>query len=374
MKFAKGYRLLAGLAGPRIRAVNGCGGAFAADGPLRKDTLRLLRNGRCLGAAVCLFGRTGITGTLFAGSGGESGPVIPGMYFRLASVTKMVTAAVAAGLAADGIADPDRDIGDYLGVRVRAPGFDDTPVTLAMLLNHTASVRDSDLLFRAEKGLPLEAALKEMRFTGARPGEAFAYSNEGAALAGAVLEAASGKDLDTLLEEEFGPCGTYFPSRLPADTALSDAVRILPRRTTAWSGAAHARETPEKTGADPRRHYGRAHGSLCMKSEALAKVTWRIMTEDRYGAMRRPAVPFGERDPRITEGSGMFIVRGDQVPGGEALGHQGLAYGAAHGVFYRPDTQKGFVLLTSGCSLARRYVLTDLNLAAMAFFLGDEKT
>ena len=57
----------------------------------------------------------------------------------------------AAGLAADGTVDPDRDIGEYLGVRFRAPGFADTPVTLAMLLNHTATVRDSDLLFRAEK-------------------------------------------------------------------------------------------------------------------------------------------------------------------------------------------------------------------------------
>ena len=374
MKFAKGYRLLAALAGPRIRSANGCGGVFAADGALRKDTLRLLRDGRCLGAAVCLFDRTGITGTLFAGSGGKSGPVLPGMYFRLASVSKMVTAAVAAGLAADGTVDPDRDIGEYLGVRFRAPGFADTPVTLAMLLNHTASVRDSDLLFRAEKGLPLEAALKEMRFTGAVPGEAFTYSNEGAALAGAVLEAASGKDLDTLLEAEFGPCGTYFPSRLPPDALLSDAVRILPRRTAGYSGAAHVREEMEKTGADPRRHYGRAHGSLCMKSETLAEVTGRIMTGERYAVMRRPAVPFGERDPRITEGSGMFIVRGKDVPGGEALGHQGLAYGAAHGVFYRPDTGKGFVLLTSGCSLARRFVLTDLNLAAMAFFLGDGKS
>lgn len=373
MRHVRAYRFLISVSGPRLREVNACDGVFAGDGRLRKDTLRLLRAGRCLGAAVCLFDREGLLGTLYAGSGGQSGPVLPGTWFRLASVSKMLTASLAVGLAADGRLRLEEDIGACLGHRIRAAGFPDTPLTLDMLLCHTAAVRDTDLLSLAEKGKPLEEALRAMRFTGKEPGTAFAYSNEGAALAGAVLEAATGEDLDTLFEREWGVPGTYFPSRLPAGTPLCDAVRLLPKRRTAYSGRARVEAAAEKPGADPERHYGRAHGSLCMKITDLAEAVRRLMTLDRYSAMRVPSVPFGARDPSITEGKGLFIVEGEDIPGGRVLGHQGLAYGAAHGAFYRPDTGKGFVLLTSGCSLAREYVLTDLNRAAIKMFLEEPK-
>ncbi len=347
--------------------INSAGGVFAADAEKRRTALRMLRKHRTLGAALCLFDASGITGTLTFGTAGGGRDVLPGTFFRTASVSKMVTGALAAGLAASGALDEDRDVQEYLGVPFRAPDWPHVPVTAGMLLSHTASVRDGEVLFHPE--YTLAEAAGRMAFTGKEPGKAFEYSNEGAALLGAVLEKAAGADLDRILSAEFGLEGTYFPCRLPKEKHLSDAVRILPTRRTMFSGR------PEDRGAVPERdgtggHWNRAHGGLCMRAEDLAEIARRLMTDERYRSMRREVIPMGERDPMITEGRGMFILRYPECGGRVLYGHQGLAYGAAHGVFFDPEAGRGAVILTSGCSLSREHVLTDLNRDVIGTFIA----
>src|SRR5947209_18657054 len=63
---------------------------------------------------------------------------------RVASVSKMVTAIGVMKLVDEGRLNLDRDVSDYLGWRLRNPSFPDRPITLAMLLAHTSSVREHD--------------------------------------------------------------------------------------------------------------------------------------------------------------------------------------------------------------------------------------
>jgi CubicO group peptidase (beta-lactamase class C family) len=63
---------------------------------------------------------------------------------RVASITKLVVALGVMRMVEAGALDLDRDASDYLGWRLRNPGFPDAKVTLRMLLSHTAGVRDAN--------------------------------------------------------------------------------------------------------------------------------------------------------------------------------------------------------------------------------------
>ena len=365
MKYLSAYRALAAALGPRAKE-NTVSGVFAKDERLRRESLAMLRRARVVGASLCVFDRDGVAGEMQVGFARGADPVLPGTNFRTASVSKMVTGAIAAALAAQGKLDLDMDAGGLLGIG--APKYPNDRITLRMLLSHTSSIRDTSLLERAAEGMTLSNAAKRVAYTGDRPGERFCYSNEGAALVGALLETVTGKDLDELYHDTFHLPGTYFPNRLEKDV-LADAVKIVPRRKIAYSGAKMQAAKTEAAGADPQRHWGRAHGSLCLRASDAARIAMAIRTDARFQAMFAPQVPFGSRDPIITEGLSLFLL---SDPFAGVCGHQGLAYGAAHGVFFSRETGYGFALLTSGCSLARRYVLTDMNLAAIRLFTEEK--
>ncbi len=362
MRYRGIYRFMAGFVRTDASA-GSASGVFASDGKARKRACRLIRRGRAVGAALCLFDGEGAVGVLTSGSAGGGRDVRPTTFFRTASISKMVTAALALGLNRRGLLDMDEDISELLGFPLRSPKWPDVPITAAMLLSHTAGVRDTDVLFHPEYST--EEATERLSFTGEEPGKAFNYSNEGAALLGAALEKAAGEDLDAILHGEFGPVGTYFPSRLPSDAQLSDGIRILPRKKTLFSGGA-APAAPRS----PGENWNRAHGSLCLRAEDLAGIARALMTDEKYREMRDEVIPMGKRDPWITEGKGIFVIRYPESGGRVIYGHQGLAYGAAHGVFFDPVSQRGALILTSGCSLCREYVLTDLNRALIAEYLA----
>ena len=71
-------------------------------------------------------------------------------------------------------------------------------------------------------------------------------------------------------------------------------------------------------------------------------------------------------------GIGTFILKEPRISKHLIYGHQGMAYGAVHGLFFDPECKKGVVILTSGASEARRGVLADLNFDLLQCLLGDK--
>ncbi|QUL37839.1 serine hydrolase [Erythrobacter sp. JK5] len=129
---------------------------------------------------------------------------------RIASISKLVMAIAALRLADEGKVDIHADISDYLGWKVRAPGFPDAKVTLAQLLSHRSGLRD-DAGYVIPLGESLQAKLAEPAawYPDAPPGEApFEYANLGSPVAATVLEAATGERYDRLIERTvFAPLG-----------------------------------------------------------------------------------------------------------------------------------------------------------------------
>ncbi|QKK08060.1 MAG: beta-lactamase family protein [Planctomycetota bacterium] len=130
--------------------------------------------------------------------------------YRLASVSKVVTASAAARLAADGRLDLDADVREYV------PLFPEKPfvVTVRQLCGHLGGVRHYQLQDRLQSTPGGSIDTREYVsdndilaiFAGdpllARPGAAFSYSTFGFTLVGLAIEGATGKGLMEVVGEE----------------------------------------------------------------------------------------------------------------------------------------------------------------------------
>ena len=128
--------------------------------------------------------------------------------------------------------------------------------------------------------------------------------------------------------------------------------------------------------ADGEAHYALAHGNLYISAPELAKLGVALMQpgflkEESLNEMRDIIAPFGERADNLSQGIGTFILTEKGISYWPIYGHQGMAYGAVHGLFFDPVNQIGVALLTSGANEARRGVLADLNFDVLKMLMGE---
>ena len=176
-----------------------------------------------------------------ASDGKPARPIDDDTLFRVASVSKFVTALGAMKLVEQGKLSLDADIGTYLGYRLRNPSFPNQAITLRMLLTHTSSLRDEG----GFKFAP-EVDLKEVLLPGGpyygkgamwdtrhAPGAWFEYVNFNWGLIATVMEAASGERFDRLMRRlVFDPmdlkAGFYLADFAPA--RIDDVATLYRKR------------------------------------------------------------------------------------------------------------------------------------------------
>ena len=360
------YRLLIkAVPEPRLRFGEWTG--FSVSGDLAGRLLRVLERERVQGGVLALQdAEGGVTASAFgcARMRGRQAARAED-YFRCASISKFVTAAGVLRLAAAGRIGLDRDISDYLGYPVRHPKAPDKPLTLGLLVAHRAALRDGESYQAAlTRPVPLRELLRQPdSYTEYLSDEGFEYSNLGAGMIGAVLEAALHTPFEQLMREAvLEPAGvraTYLPQRVPG--RLADAWRLMPPSRAPLYDA-EARQARPLPAMEPELDYLTAHGGLCVTAEELLRIAALTRRDPACAAMREPRSDFDRRDPHLQEGLGCFIYRDPALPF-PLYGHQGLAYGAVHGLFFRTDPAPiaAFALLTTAASEQRDGVVTALN-------------
>ena len=98
-----------------------------------------------------------------------------------------------------------------------------------------------------------------------------------------------------------------------------------------------------------------------------------FLRAETLAEMRKIIAPFGRRARDLSQGLGVFILQDPSVSPRPLYGHQGMAYGAVHGLFFDPVSRRGLTLLTSGASEGREGVLADVNRDLLRrFFSGRE--
>ena len=223
----------------------------------------ILENNRTLGACVVLRRPSGQYDVFCHGTARLSGrvPVTEETCFRIASVSKLVMAFGVLALCERGALNLDEDLSVYLGYPVRNPHFKDVPVTLRMLLTHTAAIRDEGNYGTRgmQKGYTLRELLENAdNWLNVKPGEAFHYSNLGAGAAGVVMERAAEKPLDDIMQDlVFSPLAiraSYDPRRISPRSDLANGYSMrFPLPLLKYNAQALAKRKPEPF--DPERDY-----------------------------------------------------------------------------------------------------------------------
>ena len=118
---------------------------------------------------------------------------------RVASVSKMVTAIGVMQLVDAGKLDLTHDVSRWLGWNLKNPYFPDRPITLAMLLSHTASVREHDDDYVIALGGSLQKTMADPKNWDDQHGPGdnyFRYINLNYPIIGSIVERVTGERFD----------------------------------------------------------------------------------------------------------------------------------------------------------------------------------
>jgi CubicO group peptidase (beta-lactamase class C family) len=298
----------------------------------------------------------------------QKAPVTEDTYFRIASITKMVSAIGIMQLREQGLLDLDQDISKYFGYEIVNPNFPKIPITLRQCMSHTTSLSQNGG-YSFESRTIHELLAKEVRhfsnFTEEKPGDHYSYSNFGAGLMGSIMEAVTGVSVNQYMTDHvFKP--------LNIDAAYSagfltkpDCIANQYENGKMFKSASKYLKEKYEDFADPERHYRITVGDIFMRSKDLAKIAsvlcgdgsfdgTQLLTKESIEMMRTDQREF---DASVTGESpyGLCVnLMGNMIKDHMIYGHQGMANGAMCNVFYDPETQFVLVMLTNGCSQVRQ--------------------
>lgn len=285
-------------------------------------------------------------------------------YFRTASVTKLVTGIHVMQLVEDGLLELDRSIGDYLGYEVKNLRFPDVPVTLRHLMSHTSSL--SPYGGYSVSGRPLQQILdaslnRKGNWYKYAPGSKYDYSNFGAGIMGSLVESVTGKNInDSITETLFEPLGI--------DAALHPSLVGEPEKIVSQYNAsgntfksrARALESDWDASVNPEMHFRITVGSLWMRGRDLCRLGI-MMAQTGYlegqRVLKHTTVQEMMADQNglgyvtVSSPYGLCVNRVSNLLDDRMIyGHQGLSEGVLCNLYWDPQTQFVFALITNGCN------------------------
>lgn len=289
--------------------------------------------------------------------------------YRVASISKTVTAMIVMKLWDKGIVDIDKDVSSYLGFTVRNPHYPDMPITLENLMTHTSGISDRGTYLDAvESGRgypPLEDILTPGRisysaenFYRYKPGSNYNYSNFEYGIIAAIVECVTGKRFyDYARDAIFGPLqlnAGFLPNWISGREKIANIYRngvLSFSRETALSGIDRISKFPIG------RLYLLAQGNLYISAVDLAKLMIVLMEDGTFEGKRILSVEAVDMINKVRtfrcnhhiKMNGLGIDITDKLAAGRLLrGHQGRAYGATNEMFYDITDKTGVVYLSNG--------------------------
>ncbi|MCX8090724.1 MAG: beta-lactamase family protein [Verrucomicrobiae bacterium] len=305
-------------------------------------------------------------------------PLSPQTKFRIASISKLVTATALMQLWERGRLKLDDPVGDVLGYPVVNPHHPDRPITFRHLLTHRAGFRDGpaydDFLMFTYHHPQAAPGFQELLCPGGSfyrdgavystnaPGSRYAYSNLGFGLLGTLVEKISGERFDEYCARRiFRPLrmsASFNPATLPRRTRL--AVLYRPA-TNGWEA-----QFDNYGGATPTNRLGPGYkighnalpcapqGGLRANVQDLARFV-RVFIQPEHAkatGVLQPAtvaVMLGRAAADGGEAMPLAFHRTSRLVSGETwIGHTGSAYGMNGLLFFQDNGPMGVIVLTNG--------------------------
>ena len=325
----------------------------------------IMRNFKTSGAAVVVAKDGDIVFEHYYGYADKKAkePITENTYFRLASVTKLITAIRVMQLVEQGTLNLDQDISAYLGYKIRNPYHRRTQVTLRMLMTHTSSLNPyggySDEENTLSSLIGFEHA-KRCNWYNEVPGTKYRYSNFGAGIIGSIIESVTDSNIDDDLQQNvFGLLNisaSYSAGLLPDPENVANLYNIDGKidHTRAMSLC-----KAWDAGVNPDTHYRITIGSLWMRATDLCRIGMLLCNGGFYDGvtllqMETVEMMMDEQRGKggITANTpyGLCVHHETTLVDGKTLyGHQGLSNGILVNLYYDPETRFVFVFCSNGC-------------------------
>ncbi|MEY3398787.1 MAG: FmtA-like protein [Bacteroidota bacterium] len=313
--------------------------------------------------------------------------------YRIASISKTVTAMGLMNLWEDGAFGLDDDVSAALGFELRNPDFPDTPITYRMLLSHQSSIQDgsgyNDFLSATYSFDATPPSISELltvsgeyyssnMFRNEEPGTYFAYSNINYGIIGTLIEALSGQRFDIYMREAvlepLGIAGSYNVG----DIQNIDNVAVLYRYQGGWNPQADNYQGVPPVPLSLQAYQNGTNGvifapqgGLRISPTDLARLLISLQHSSYNGiAILEPATieqmktvqwaydgNNGDNYYGLFRSWGLGIQVTTDTSGGDRIcagstfmGHPGEAYGLISDMYWflNPDTDAGFIFMTNG--------------------------
>lgn len=295
--------------------------------------------------------------------------------YRIASISKTITATALMQLWELGLFRLDSDISNYLGYPVRNPHYPNDKITFHMLLTHTSSILDIGG-YAAALSSPNPPPLKELLVPGSeayssltwgdyRPGTRFNYSNFGVGIIGALVEMLSEERFDRYANNHiFRPLGMD-ASYVAADIVNYQKIAVLYK--TSGNGRFYPACDYYPEGQKPSRkpyqlplgnYYIGPAGAVRSSVLDLAKFMIAHMNGGAYNGvriLRRDTVDLMQQIHWYGFGlEGFFRQMGllfhitDALAGRRLTGHAGEACGLVSDMYFDRDECNGVIFMTNG--------------------------
>lgn len=294
-------------------------------------------------------------------------PVTENTYFKVASVSKMVTGIAVMRLVEQGKLKLDEDISSYLGFKAGNPYKPNSLLTLRQIMSHTGSYRDEGGYSVSSKKLSdlITLSLKRLgNFHNEEPGSVYRYSNFGSGIAESLIEAVTGQNFILHMNREI-----FEPLKIDASYAASllknpdEVADIYDKGDLALSAKRYINLGFDAS-VSPDSHFRICMGKLFIRSRDLAKIAvalcgdgqvdgFELLKPESLEMMRAKQNSLG-LSVKGDSPYGLFTHRAESIlPGVMLYGHQGMSNGAVSDVYFDPETQFVFVMTSNGCSTAR---------------------
>ena len=308
-------------------------------------------------------------------------PLSTSHMMRIASISKSFTATGLMKQVEKGIISLDDDISDLIGFKIRNPHHPEVPITLRMVLSHTASIRDQENYSTLDHLNPAINGDCAASFYEYKPGEGYNYSNLGLNLAGTILEKVTnvrfdqyvrdsiilplglegGHNIDVLDSSRIASLYHRRNGEYVKSPAYGSVAHRLDNYTMGYSAPIFSPTGGVKISAQDlaqymkmHMNYGELNGVRIMSEESAKTMqtpVWMIQNihewEDQYGLCLKEFVDFID-NPRYN------------TPGNYPIGHTGDAYGLRSIIIWSPADGWGIAAMTNGYTIKDTDIIQPL--------------
>lgn len=312
--------------------------------------------------------------------------------FRIASVSKSVTATAFMKLYEQGLVGLDENISGIMGYEIKNPSHPDVAITPRMLLSHTATLNDGNTyssFLGATYNNPNPPAIEQLIVPGesyyssniwlnAVPGSYFQYTNLGYGLLASIIEKVSDVRFDVFVRDSIllplSVQGSFNIHDLESPAGLAVLYRMscdqwVPQADNYPSGFPEPIDYSEYMPGHNGLIFA-PQGGLRISAEDLSVIMSMFMNEGQYKGIRilqEETVALMQQIQWEYNGSngnnywnlfnawglGFHLTTNQEeadivVPGYNMSGHPGEAYGLISDMYFHNDPDFGLVFITNG--------------------------